>query len=216
MGYNDPWSIWPISDPWLTWPMTDDLRIKIIAYPLHTYCTNGRHVDDVAMRNWKLKRRLTHVNATKLITVKSHVFYRSNAERYWNGSWNLIDLMGQWFTRIHEPCNPSIFVDPFDPWHTDGWPIVKSATKYSLTLYGYSKHAYYKSKMADASHLENKKIALIPIRFDRWPPNLAWWRSVTFLTLSNVKNIELLKIQDGGRTALSLCYVSAMVGSIAT
>jgi len=119
MGYNDPWSIWPISDPWLTWPMTDDLRIKIIAYPLHTYCTNGRHVDDVAMRNWKLKRRLTHVNATKLITVKSHVFYRSNAERYWNGSWNLIDLMGQWFTRIHEPCNPSIFVDPFDPWHTD-------------------------------------------------------------------------------------------------
>jgi len=54
---TDPWLTWPMTprdhathDPtWPMsprdhWPMTHDLRVTIVAYHLHTSCTNSRHV----------------------------------------------------------------------------------------------------------------------------------------------------------------------------
>jgi len=68
------------------------------------------------------------VNVTKLITVNSYMFCGSNAKSCWNSSWNLIDL-NLWLTgrgsmgRRYSPRDPSGFVDPFDPWPLNHWPL---------------------------------------------------------------------------------------------
>ena len=47
--------------------------------------------------------------------------------------------------------------------------------------------------MAAAAILENRKIAISQLRFDRFRPNLAWRRSSTLLSRLTVKNLKFQK-----------------------
>jgi len=98
--WTDPWPTWPMThvthDPW---PMTYDSQYYyclLSAHLLHqhkikilTRCFSYNKIRlrfVAAIGLISRPKRLTRVNVAKLITLKSHI-------RYWNCSWNLIDLI---------------------------------------------------------------------------------------------------------------------------
>jgi len=77
-----------------------------------------------------------------------------------------------------------------------------SAQRHTLAPYRdqtVKKFEFLKSKMAAAAILKITKIAISHQRIDQSLRHLAWWCKMGLLTIQTVKNLNISKIQDGGR-----------------
>jgi len=72
-------------------------------------------------------------------------FYMSNTKCYWNCFWDMIDLIivnGSRVNGSHDPRDPSIFVDQFDPWPMTHWLIVSCRSGTDTIALINSTHAH--------------------------------------------------------------------------
>jgi len=83
------------------------------------------------------------------------------------------------------------------------WPILmKFGVMMHLSphnLMGNKNFKISKSKMADGSHYENRKISIFQKLFGRFWWKFTWWNILVLQSLPADQKIKLLKIQDGGR-----------------
>ena len=118
---------------------------------------------------------------------------------------------------------PSAFVIWPPPHMTSGGVLrpnlfVHSGAVWILYLLTFLLIYFLENKSVPFPSLENRKIAISQLRFERFRRNLAWWCSLTLLTAPTVKN---LKYQKSKMAAAAIkksknSHISAPVGPIST